>query len=278
MKTATFSFVSALSSFVLVTALAATERDVSLGQILAPMPAREMVPVVAEEPKGSPEASDAGEEEPSLISIQLPEVILALEEVVRAQSTHDGSLRLHSSAPWEAIEVPADSHWEIVLKNGFNPDLRGRWYAAVDILLNGETIASRHLRVEASSLQEVYMVTRKVNRGDRINASNVSVVSRDIFLERGSPILATEELFDIESTRSLGEGRLLTWDDVRECPAVRRGDIVEVRVENGALRVTVQGRVLEDGRMGQQVLVRNTSSQRELFAEVVGRDAVLFRP
>jgi flagella basal body P-ring formation protein FlgA len=53
---------------------------------------------------------------------------------------------------------------------------------------------------------------------------------------------------------------------------------VEVRVENGALRVTVQGRVLEDGRMGQQVLVRNTSSQRELFAEVVGRDAVLFRP
>ena len=55
----------------------------------------------------------------------------------------------------------------------------------------------------------------------------------------------------------------------RQGPVMKRGDIVVLVVEKGALRIVAHAQAVEDGRIGQTVRVRNTSSNRVAFGKVV---------
>jgi flagella basal body P-ring formation protein FlgA len=257
--------------------LLAAAEPVSLRRILAPValaePAAETPPARTPAPE-----SQSGTPAPEIQRLGLSDIVARLQEHVERNHAFEGSLQLKSTARWDALRIPSGADWDLLLTNDFAPDMSGRWFAAFDVLVDGEVLASRHLRTEASLFQEVWMAQQRLERGTRPLEPAIRVVTRDIFRERGSPVPAHESLDGFELLRTLPEGRLLTWDDLKERPAVRRGDFVEIRVEQGALTITVRGRCLEDGLIGETVAVKNASSHRELMARVVGRDRVEFIP
>jgi flagella basal body P-ring formation protein FlgA len=51
---------------------------------------------------------------------------------------------------------------------------------------------------------------------------------------------------------------------------VTKGSQVIICAENDAIKITTHGKVLEDGRAGDQIRVMNTSSGKEIYAEVKG--------
>ncbi|MCD6297573.1 MAG: flagellar basal body P-ring formation protein FlgA [Deltaproteobacteria bacterium] len=50
---------------------------------------------------------------------------------------------------------------------------------------------------------------------------------------------------------------------------VERGDIVTILAESGGLKVTVPGRVLEKGYLGELIKVQNAMSKKEVYAKVI---------
>lgn len=62
---------------------------------------------------------------------------------------------------------------------------------------------------------------------------------------------------------------------VERAPIVKRGDIVTILAEKGALRVTVPGRVLEQGYSGDIVRVQNIMSRKQIFARILNNKTVL---
>ena len=253
--------------------------SISLEHILAPVPEPEPAPVVASVDKAAAaDSSEEGGRQPETISLSLEAVVERIEELAAREVAERGELELSAGGKWESFLIEGDKAWDIRLKNSFSPDMRGRWYASFDILVDGEPRESRHLKIEASLFEEVWLVQQKLARGEIPAKASLRAVTRDVFRERGSPIPVSEGLSRYELRRTLPEGRLLTWDDLTERPAVRRGDVVQIRVEQGALQVTVRGRSLEDGLIGDTVAVKNISSHRELLAKVTGPDEVTFIP
>lgn len=55
---------------------------------------------------------------------------------------------------------------------------------------------------------------------------------------------------------------------------VKRGDEVTVEAKLGAIKVVSQGTAMSDGRIGQQIRVKNIQSQRLVMARVVGSGRV----
>jgi flagella basal body P-ring formation protein FlgA len=53
-------------------------------------------------------------------------------------------------------------------------------------------------------------------------------------------------------------------------PMVQKGDRVIIKAENKLIKITALGKVLEDGRAGDQVKVMNISSGKEIWATVIG--------
>jgi len=52
--------------------------------------------------------------------------------------------------------------------------------------------------------------------------------------------------------------------------AVRRGDQVVISARSGGINVRMQGEALSGGTLGQQISVRNLTSQRVIRARVAG--------
>ena len=61
---------------------------------------------------------------------------------------------------------------------------------------------------------------------------------------------------------------------VERPPAVNRGDMVTILAESGGLRVTVPGRTLEKGHLGESIRVQNVMSQKKIYARVVNSNIV----
>jgi flagella basal body P-ring formation protein FlgA len=55
---------------------------------------------------------------------------------------------------------------------------------------------------------------------------------------------------------------------------VQRGDMVRIVLESPVIKVSTPGEALEAGKPGDTIRVKNTSSQREVRAQVVDKQTV----
>ena len=55
---------------------------------------------------------------------------------------------------------------------------------------------------------------------------------------------------------------------------VERGDMITILAESGNLRVTVPGRVLVKGHMGELIRVQNSMSKKVVYARVINNSTV----
>ena len=61
---------------------------------------------------------------------------------------------------------------------------------------------------------------------------------------------------------------------IEALPVVFQGDLITIVIESPAFRITAQGKAKEDGAPGQIIRVANTSSMKEIPAQVVGEKLV----
>lgn len=75
-------------------------------------------------------------------------------------------------------------------------------------------------------------------------------------------------------TRPLRRGERLRADQLAERPAVERGDVLELTVVRGAIRLRAPARAESSGSRGDLVSVRNLATNARVQARVSGRGAV----
>jgi flagella basal body P-ring formation protein FlgA len=79
----------------------------------------------------------------------------------------------------------------------------------------------------------------------------------------------------LELTENIQEGAHLLSRSVKIRPSIRRGELVEAILQDGALSVSLRVEVLEDGLPGQLVRIRNPQSKRELRGKVQNEQTIL---
>ena len=115
---------------------------------------------------------------------------------------------------------------------------------------------------------EVLIATTTINRGVRLDES---MFERQ--LRRGrlpsDLIFGTDELNHLQATRIIVAGDTLRRSMVSIAAAVKKGDLIEIKIEKGALSVSAMVRALTDGSVGDVIEVVNAESGRPLRAKVV---------
>ena len=85
------------------------------------------------------------------------------------------------------------------------------------------------------------------------------------------PILVVEEILGLEATRTIRAGQRLVASDFVAADLVRKNETVRLTIKRGALEITVETIALENAKIGEQVLLRNPDSGREIRGIVTGR-------
>lgn len=114
-----------------------------------------------------------------------------------------------------------------------------------------------------------------INRGQTITRSNTDVGEVDVSNLRGHVFTETKPPYGLIASRNLRINTFITDNLTNQPTLIKKGDLVLITASSGTIIVRMNGVALENGIKGQQIRVKNTSSERIIYAKVVTDSEVL---
>lgn len=173
-----------------------------------------------------------------------------------------------------AIDLPAGNLHLEVLEKG-NHSYLGNVAFTVNFWVDGKQIRKIPISGKITVVQEVVKAARKIDKGQLISKDDLIFASENHTDRIKDAVTSLDEVIGKKALRSIQSDQFITPRMIEDPPLVRKGKRVLIKAENGLIRVTTLGRVLEDGRAGDEVRVVNLSSGKEIFATVKGPGLVL---
>jgi flagella basal body P-ring formation protein FlgA len=121
----------------------------------------------------------------------------------------------------------------------------------------------------------VVVPKRLIQRGTVIEAEMLEEVSQQGGNMDSSLLQSMRDALTAEAVRDLSAGQALRVSDIRRAILVKQGQLVTMTVgDKSGFLITVRVEALQDGRMGEQVKLKNTESGRQISGIVTGPNLV----
>lgn len=160
-----------------------------------------------------------------------------------------------------------DTSYEIIPPR--HPNLSGNNNFQVLVKVDGEVAAKLWATVDLEVVAPVVTALRSLPRGHVLTSTDLAVVEANIGSLGREPFMDSSQVVGKRLTRNLTQGEPILRAHLSEPVMVKRGSLVTVVVEEGALRISTRGIALENGGEGETIRVKNMSSQRTIFGKVV---------
>jgi len=123
--------------------------------------------------------------------------------------------------------------------------------------------------------ESVVCTSRGLKRKDIIKKDDVSLERKNISHMPPDTISELSKVVGLMIKHNVKAGTCLKGWMLEKSPVVERGDLVTIMAESDDLKVTVPGRVMEKGYLGELVRVRNAMSKKEVYARVINNLTVM---
>lgn len=165
------------------------------------------------------------------------------------------------------LQIPACSTPLLAEVRSHNPN-GGR--VTVRVTCQGESPWTRHIAATVDIFQQVVVASTSLSRGTRLALTDLMLEEQNVSQLRGRVYSSTDLLIDMELQRSLTAGTPLTDALIQEPVLIQRGETVVLTATRGSVSIRQTATAMQDGRKGQQISVRNNSSERTIRAVVTG--------
>lgn len=129
-------------------------------------------------------------------------------------------------------------------------------------------------KAEVAIYRQLVVAKNTVNRHQTITPAMLSLKRSDVAYLRHGYFTTKEALAGLSSRRKIVAGKIISPKMVELPELVQRNDGVLIEATFGKMNATMKGVALESGVMGDSIRVRNLSSQKEIYATVVGPQKV----
>jgi flagella basal body P-ring formation protein FlgA len=136
--------------------------------------------------------------------------------------------------------------------------------------VDGKEIRKVPVSGKVSILQASVRAAGKIRSGQIIGHGDVVLAEDGHHKSHEDMFSSIDAVVGKKARRNIRSGQPITGRMIEDPPAVKKGNRVLLKAENASIKVTALGRVLQDGRVGDQVRVLNTTSGKEVLAVVEG--------
>jgi flagella basal body P-ring formation protein FlgA len=209
------------------------------------------------------------------------EKVIDQEKLNRAIGSHieknmpwaKGSMRFEILSSLPQIAMPAGNiAWKVDIRG--NESYLGETYYVLKLYNNGVLFREESIRARIEILREFVASVKNLGRYYVIGANDVSLQKKWVRSISLNSISNMDEVVGKLLCVSVRPNAEITSNMLKEVTAVKRGKIVQVVLDSGAINITTMGMAEEDGAEGSFVKVRNISSNKIIYARVVGESKV----
>lgn len=123
--------------------------------------------------------------------------------------------------------------------------------------------------------ESVVCTSRDLKRKDIIKKNDVYLARKNISRMPPDTINELSKVVGLMIKHNMKADTCLKGWMLEKAPIVERGDMVTIMAESGGLKVTVPGKVMEKGYLGEIVKVQNAMSKKEIYAKVINNLTVM---
>lgn len=133
---------------------------------------------------------------------------------------------------------------------------------------------SLYIPVRVRRLGEVVVARRALAKGQILTPDDLALERRDLFALPGAPLAEPSRAVGQTVRQPLAAGTVLQPTMLVAPRLVRRGDLVTIQAEAGAVNVRASGIALADGAAGDRIRVRNALTKKVIQATVAAAGLV----
>ncbi len=186
-----------------------------------------------------------------------------------------GDLDVILDSPGLALHLPVGSPLEIeVAALSYDPRSE-RLAAKVVVGGAGADSAQAVVRGRALQMTEVPVLRHRLARDQVIGPGDLEWTRVPVARLGRRTVLDAAEIVGKSLRRSVRPGRQLRDSDLQAPVVVAKNSLVTLRLETPQMRLTVQGRALDSGGLGEVVRVVNTKSNTMIYARISGPNSVV---
>jgi flagella basal body P-ring formation protein FlgA len=155
----------------------------------------------------------------------------------------------------------------------FDP-VSGRFAAAIAAPATGPAEVTATISGRAYAMVEVPVLTRRMTPGDTIAEADIGWIGMPSDRVASGVVTELADLVGKTPRRPIRPQQPVRNTDLVDAIAVSKGALVTVALEGANMSLTVQGKALQNGAVGDTIRVVNTMSSRVLDAVVVSASRV----
>lgn len=146
----------------------------------------------------------------------------------------------------------------------------------IDVLVNGNFIKTLNLPAQTSVYKDVLVANDYIDREQVLTRECTTVKRIDIALKAQYTLDETMLDKEITTKKAFQKGEIIDKRFVKMRPDVaRNADVRVFFVSNGAVMVTIDGKAMADGMLGDYINVENKNYKKVYNGKVIGENRVL---
>ncbi len=151
-----------------------------------------------------------------------------------------------------------------------------KWVGRVNSKVTCEGAApwSIYVPVQIRLMKEVVVANSRLPRGHVVNSQDLRLLQIDITDYPHGYFADVAPVVGKELKRAVAMNNPIAPAHLRQALAIKRGDEVMIVASSGKVAIRSAGIAMSDGRIGQQIRVKNSSSRRIIKARVMQRGLV----
>ncbi len=206
--------------------------------------------------------------------ITAPMVRSAIAEAVRERSGAASDLDVALDGGDLEFDLPTDVESSVAV-SAINFDPTSNRFAAILVApADGPPLIQRNVFGTVYEMAQVPVPKRLISAGEVIAADDLEWQPVHLARLTGSSLTDAQQLVGHMAKRPLKAGQVLRQSDVAVSPVIRKNDLIRLVVQTGQMTLSVQGKALQDGALGQAIRVVNVNSNRQLSGTVVDAGTV----
>ncbi|ORU00970.1 Flagellar basal-body P-ring formation protein FlgA [Anaerovibrio sp. JC8] len=179
----------------------------------------------------------------------------------------------------EAINAPAGLRlpegrvtYRATLPNGVR--LSKGTQVNVDVLLDGSKYVTMRCMMRVRVFDQMVTASKQLIQGNVITAQDLRIDEREYKGENWKYFTDMSQVIGKVASRGISQGEIITSRNIQNPVIIHSGDLIDLSAVINGIRVTTQGRAMENGREGDYINVKNMTSGKVVRGKVIDKNNV----